>query len=230
MTTATATTDPRLAERFASLATGSRIRQLAPPFAGDEPDLWRRRVYPVTLASTWTAARVNLAGQIVSQLGSKPSTFNYATTEAGYEVEHTIQPGVHFWTAAVRIVSVSRLPAPRTLALGSFGVTGVRPQTQGLVAGQTQLYSIGLSVTKETRVKVRWTVLLGLLYGAGETAYVEGIAQVQSIVHRVPPPIADWAAGPGESDDAADRQLAAAEVELVESEDDEVERIGGFED
>lgn len=182
-------TDPRLAESLAGLASTSRVRQLAPPFAGDEPGLLRRRFFPTTPPGTWTAVRVDLAGGIVSQLGSRPATgLNVPATQAGYELVQTVQPGFHVWTASLRVVSVSRLPAARAAVAGFLSAGGpANADFQPLVEGQTQLFVVAFSVPDETRVRLRCGVRLSILFDAGQTAYAEGIVQVQSIVHHVPP-------------------------------------------
>lgn len=225
---ATESTDPRLAESLAALAAGSRIRQLAPPFLGDESDIVRRRFAWPTPPNTWTSIVVGRDGRIVSQLGSKPSdAFNFVERRVGYQIEHDIEAGDHLWTASVRVISVSRLPPARTAVAGFLSVTGTVSDHQPLVPGQTQLYTASLSVTSPRRVQLRFGTHQSMVFRAGETAYTEAIVQVQSIVHRRPPSPIDAAAdSPAAS---ASRRVEEDEVELFHEEDD-VERLDGFDD
>jgi hypothetical protein len=233
MTIATAPTEPRLTEKLAALASDTRVRQLAPPFLGEEPGITRRRFAWPTPPNTWTATRIDLAGRIVSQLGSRPSdTFNLRTTEAGYQIEQRVRPGYNLWTASVQVISVSRLPATRVAVSGFLGVNGVPRDFQALVPGRTQLFTVARWVPEEAEeptVRLRCGVHLMTFFGPGQSAYAEGIVQVQSIVHHVPP-------SPTEPDAArSQRELEEGEVEEAEAEviadrDDEVERIGGFDE
>ena len=227
--TATAPTDPRLAERLESLAAASRTRQLAPPFLGDETGIKRRRFASPTPVNTWTATRVDLAGGIVAQLGSRPSdTFNLPSTETGYQIEQLVQPGYHVWTASLRVISVSRLPASRTAVSGFLSVAGATPDYQALVPGRTQLFTTVFWVPDARWVRLRCGIDLSMFFGPGQNAYTEGIVQVQSIVHHEPPSASDPAAALVA--EPAANELDEVEVEIIESDDDEVERVGGFED
>lgn len=54
--------------------------------------------------------------------------------------------------------------------------------------GRTQHFTMVLSVDDPTTVRLRLGVHLAMAFGAGHTSYAEGILQVQSLVHHVPPP------------------------------------------
>lgn len=173
-----------------SLAAAGAGQQIAPPYAGGTDGIVRSQIYPPSAPpNTWMAWRANRAGEIVAQLGSKPtSTRRRASILVGYQFEQTLaRPGNYFWTAALRTVALSRLPQARAYTYG-FMTLSSQPYlyTQPLVAGRTHLFTVGQYQHPAGKHTIRCGVIVSVDFGPGQTAYVEAIATLQSLALQSP--------------------------------------------
>lgn len=171
-------------------ADAASVRQIAPPFAGGTGGIQRSQVFPPAApASTWMAWRADRTGGIVAQLGSKPTTSRrLASILVGYQfVQDLPTPSHSFWTASLRTDSLSRLPQARAFTYGFMTISS-QPflYTQPLVVGQTHVFTLGQWLHPAGRLTIRCGVIVSIDFGPGETAYVEAIARLLSLVQHGP--------------------------------------------
>lgn len=184
-------TAPTTSEQQVDLAAAAVLRQLAPPYAGSADGIVRSQLFPPAAPpDTWMAWRADRAGAIVAQLGSRATTTRRrASITVGYQFVQELQrPGNYFWSAALRTVSTSRLPPDRTFTYG-FMTLSTQPflYTQPLVPGRTHVFTLGQYQHPAGRVTLRCGVIVSVDFGPGQSAYVEAIASLQSLVLQSPP-------------------------------------------
>ncbi|HEX2162784.1 MAG TPA: hypothetical protein VHM02_02435 [Thermoanaerobaculia bacterium] len=181
-------------EPLAGLATDTLAapagRQIAPPYAGGTDGIQRSQVFPPSAPpDTWMAWRADRTGGIVAQLGSRSTTSRrLASILVGYQfVQNLATPGNSFWTASLRADSLTRLPEARAFTYGFMTISS-QPHlyTQPLVAGRTHVFTLGQWMHPAGRLTVRCGVIVSIDFGPGQTAYVEAIARLQSLVQHGP--------------------------------------------
>lgn len=218
------------------LAAAAVGQQLAPPYAGDADGIVRSQIYPREApAGTWIAWRADRAGALVAQLGSRATTVRrHAAIAVGYQfVQDLPRAGNYFWNAALRTVAVSKLPPERAYTYAFMRISS-QPftYTQPLVPGRTHLFSVGQYQHPAGKVTIHCGVIVSIEFAPGQSAYVEAIANLDSLVLQSPPLFTAAADAARSAEEAAplslDEIASATRILAVEGDDDVLGAFDGL--